>query len=216
MFGLTKRVNEYLHLEVNFLKMLKRANMLSEEEIEKLNKLEEEAFNKDDFILTDINNLVVGCLQLGCQTGQNKKLGKGEEKLNLSLNIDVAPAVGEVTVHEENLRRILINLVDNAFYTVYEKKQRLGEDYRPTISVKTEKLDNESVTITVEDNGEGIEIGFWEAMKPLVTTKPKEEGTGLGLSIVEKLCEESKIKLSAKTDPGVFTRFILTLEPVIV
>ena len=210
---LTERVREHLHLQ--FMKSLKKIDMLSKKGEEELNKSKIEIVSEDDFVLIDINNLVIECLNLGCKSGQNKKLQKGKSKLNLDLHIDVAPSVGKVKAHQENLRRILINLIDNAFYTVYEKKQRiekLGKDYRPTISVSTKKLDDESVIITVEDNGEGIEMGFWEAMKPLITTKPKGEGTGLGLSIVEKLCQESRIKLNAKTDPGNFTRFTLTLQ----
>ncbi len=95
------------------------------------------------------------------------------------------------------------------------KKERLGEDYRPTIKVATEKLEDENVAIIIEDNGEGLKMSLWEAMKPLISTKSKGEGTGLGLSIVEKLCAESKIKLSCKSEPEVFTRFTLTLEPVV-
>ncbi|NJO96058.1 MAG: ATP-binding protein [Pleurocapsa sp. CRU_1_2] len=151
-------------------------------------------------------------LNLTCEDAQNKKLEKGGEKLDLSLNIDVNPSVSEVKINQENLRRILINLIDNAFYAVYEKSQKLGKSYCPTISISAEKLEDKSIVITVEDNGEGVEIGFWEAMKPLITTKPQGEGTGLGLPIVEKLCSESAIKLSASTEPGSYTKFDLLLS----
>lgn len=172
--------------------------------------------NDDGVTFIDLNNFVVDCLNFACEAGQNKKIQQGNKQLDLKLNLDLDSSINEVKFNQQNLRRILTNLIDNAFYTVYEKKQRLGEDYRPTISVKTEKLDDESVTITVEDNGEGIEIGFMEAIKPLITTKPKGEGTGLGLSIVDKLCKESNIEISGQTEPKKLTRFVLTLEPVIV
>ena len=171
--------------------------------------LETPEINKDK--LVSINNLVNSCLQEAVEVGQNKKISKGEKKLNLDLNIDFDSSIGEVKINQENLRRILINLIDNAFYTVYEKKLKLGESYRPTITVKTEKLAEESMIITVEDNGEGIEMGLWKAVKPLVSTKPEGEGTGLGLSIVEKLCKESNIEINGQTEPGNFTRFTLKL-----
>ena len=173
--------------------------------------LETPEISKDKLVFTDINNLVNTCLEEAVEVGQNKKISKGEKKLNLDLNIDFDSSIGEVKINQEHFRRILINLIDNAFYTVYEKYKKLGDSYRPTISVKTEKLAEESMIITVEDNGEGIEMGFWKAVKPLVSTKPEGEGTGLGLSIVEKLCKESNIEINGQTEPGNFTRFTLKL-----
>lgn len=210
MHKLTKKVDE--HLEVKIIKNLNKENLISEKGEEQLNNLDVKTFNEDDLVITDINSIVQECLNLACEVAQKKKLEKGEEKLNLNLDINVSPTVSRVKVHQENLRRILINLIDNAFYAVYEKKQKIGESYCPTISVSTEKLEDESIAIIVEDNGEGVEIGLWEAMKPLITTKPQGEGTGLGLPIVQKLCRESKIKLNASTEPGSYTKFNLLLS----
>jgi signal transduction histidine kinase len=77
----------------------------------------------------------------------------------------------------------MINLFNNAFYSVREKKKRLGESYIPVVTVTT-IMNNNDMLITVSDNGAGISSKILQKIfQPFFTTKPTGEGTGLGLSL---------------------------------
>jgi two-component system, NtrC family, sensor kinase len=78
---------------------------------------------------------------------------------------------------------VLLNLINNAFYAVNEKKKTPNENYKPEVSVQTKKL-NDKVEIKVADNGTGIPQKVVDKIfQPFFTTKPTGEGTGLGLSL---------------------------------
>jgi C4-dicarboxylate-specific signal transduction histidine kinase len=78
---------------------------------------------------------------------------------------------------------VLLNLFNNAFYAVQEKKAKLNGAFEPVVSVST-KREGEQVVITVRDNGTGMPQKVAEKVfQPFFTTKPTGEGTGLGLSL---------------------------------
>jgi signal transduction histidine kinase len=88
-----------------------------------------------------------------------------------------------VNIVPQDIGRVLLNLFNNAFYAVQEKKQQLNGTFKPTVSVSTRKEGN-SVVITVKDNGTGMSQKVAEKVfQPFFTTKPTGEGTGLGLSL---------------------------------
>ncbi|MDJ0589365.1 MAG: ATP-binding protein [Pleurocapsa sp. MO_226.B13] len=195
--NLSEKINSYIKPEQHLLKST---------------YIPKKLFGDDEDTFVELNNFVADCLNFAGEAGQNKKKEQGKKQLDLKLNINLDSSIGKVKINQEDLRRILTNLIDNAFYTVYEKAQKIdGNIYQPTISIKTEKTEK-SVNIIIEDNGEGIEMGFQKAMKPLISTKPQGEGTGLGLSIVTKLCKENGIEITGKTEPGKFTLFLLSLS----
>jgi signal transduction histidine kinase len=79
--------------------------------------------------------------------------------------------------------RSLLNLFNNAFYAVNERKRIADENYKPLVSVQTKKLNNK-VEIIVKDNGNGIPQNIIDKIfQPFFTTKPTGQGTGLGLSL---------------------------------
>jgi C4-dicarboxylate-specific signal transduction histidine kinase len=78
---------------------------------------------------------------------------------------------------------VLLNLFNNAFNAVNEKKKQLNGIYEPVVSVSTERK-GAKVLITVKDNGTGISQKVVDKVfQPFFTTKPTGEGTGLGLSL---------------------------------
>jgi two-component system NtrC family sensor kinase len=78
---------------------------------------------------------------------------------------------------------VLLNLFNNTFYGVTEKKKQAGKEYQPTVLVSTKKL-NDKIEIRVKDNGIGIpEKVVDKIFQPFFTTKPTGQGTGLGLSL---------------------------------
>ena len=83
----------------------------------------------------------------------------------------------------QDIGRVLLNLFDNAFYAVHQKKQRLNGSFKPRVQVYI-RAKEKCVEVTVKDNGTGIpEKVLHKIYQPFFTTKPTGEGTGLGLSL---------------------------------
>src|SRR6185437_2793840 len=79
--------------------------------------------------------------------------------------------------------RVLLNVINNAFYAVQQKAKTAGTGYKPEVALSTAQQ-NGSVIISVKDNGNGIPENIKDKiMQPFFTTKPTGEGTGLGLSL---------------------------------
>jgi two-component system NtrC family sensor kinase len=106
---------------------------------------------------------------------------------------------------------VLLNLFNNAFYAVNEKKKLLNGTFDPTVSVCTKKL-NGKVEIVVTDNGNGIpQSVINKIFQPFFTTKPTGQGTGLGLSLSYDIIKAhgGEIKVESKESEG--SAFIIEL-----
>ena len=99
---------------------------------------------------------------------------------SLSMN---ATGDRKINVIPQDIGRVILNLISNAFYAVDEKKKSGIENYEPMVSITTKKLNN-SIEIKVTDNGNGIRQEILNKIfQPFFTTKPTGQGTGLGLSL---------------------------------
>ncbi len=112
----------------------------------------------------------------------------------------------------QDLGRVLLNLFNNAFYAVNQKKKNMGGDYKPEVTVTT-LTENGEVVIKVKDNGVGMPEHIKEKiMQPFFTTKPTGEGTGLGLSLTyDMVVKGHGGKIDVNTKEGEFTEFIVSL-----
>ncbi|MDB5014737.1 MAG: integral rane sensor signal transduction histidine kinase, partial [Daejeonella sp.] len=111
------------------------------------------------------------------------------------------------------LGRVFLNLFNNAFYAVTEKKKlEILRDYKPVVSVTTMKKKQE-VIIKVSDNGIGIpEKVTGKIYQPFFTTKPTGEGTGLGLSMTYDIIRKGHNgEIEVASVEGEFTEFTITL-----
>ena len=118
--------------------------------------------------------------------------------------------VGEIDCFPGKLNQTFMNILNNAIYAVNAKVYPEGE--RPTIGVKTEKEEDDWVTIKLSDNGIGMEEKTKKKLfEPFFTTKDVGEGTGLGMSIVFKIIERHGGKLIVNSRLGEGTEFIMTL-----
>ena len=120
-------------------------------------------------------------------------------------------SIGNIPIVPQDIGRVLLNLYNNAFYAVSEKKLQIPEGYEPTVSVITRKL-NGRVEIRVKDNGNGIPqklIG--KIFQPFFTTKPAGEGTGLGLSLSYDIIKAHGGEIKVETKEGEFTEFLIQL-----
>lgn len=125
----------------------------------------------------DINQLVEEHLRLAYR-------GYRAKESLFTVNVDTAldNSIGQVTAVPQDIGRVLINLFNNAFYAVQQKKKLLNGTFEPSVTVSTERR-GEQVVITVADNGTGISQKIVDKVfQPFFTTKPPGEGTGLGLS----------------------------------
>ncbi|MDX1420226.1 MAG: ATP-binding protein, partial [Rubricoccaceae bacterium] len=101
----------------------------------------------------------------------------------VALTQDLAEDVGHVEVVPQDIGRVLVNLLNNAFDAVYERAMRQDGPYVPAVKVSTRR-ENGQAEVRVEDNGTGIPVEVREKIfEPFFTTKPTGEGTGLGLSM---------------------------------
>ena len=127
---------------------------------------------------TDLNALVEEYLRLAYQGVRAK-----DNSFSANLNTELDPKLGQVEVVPQEIGRVLLNLFNNAFYAVSEKKRQQSNGYEPTVTVSTKRID-EGIEITIGDNGTGMpESVKQKIFQPFFTTKPTGQGTGLGLSL---------------------------------
>ena len=106
-----------------------------------------------------------------------------DKNFNAELVTNFDENLPKVNIVQQDIGRVLLNLFNNAFYAVNEKKKTAGDDYKPEVTVSTSSTDKK-IEIRVKDNGNGIPDSIKDKiMQPFFTTKPTGEGTGLGLSL---------------------------------
>jgi len=157
--------------------------------------------------LTDINKLAEEYLRLAFHGMRAKDKSFSSEyhftpDLNLN-NIKVVP---------QDIGRVLLNLINNAFYAVREKASAGDPTYRPCVEVFTAREEGK-IVITVKDNGTGIPLKILDKIfQPFFTTKPTGQGTGLGLSLAyDTITKGHGGELRVETEPEKGTTFIITL-----
>ena len=155
---------------------------------------------------TDINTLASEYLRLSYHGLRAK-----EKSFHATMNTDYDRSIDNIPIVPQDIGRVLLNLYNNAFYAVSEKKLQIPEGYEPVVSVITRKL-NGRVEILVKDNGNGIPqklIG--KIFQPFFTTKPAGEGTGLGLSLSYDIIKAHGGEIKVETKEGEFTEFLIQL-----
>lgn len=135
-----------------------------------------------------------------------------DKSFNASMNSDFDQSIGEINVMPQEIGRVLLNLLSNAFYAINEKKKLNIDGYLPAISVSTKNL-GKNIEIKIIDNGIGIPQEVMDKIfQPFFTTKPSGEGTGLGLSLSYDIITKGHGgKLTVETKEGEGTRFIIIL-----
>jgi signal transduction histidine kinase len=156
---------------------------------------------------TDINILADEYLRLAYHGLRAK-----DKSFNASLETHFDESIGKVNLIAQDMGRVILNLITNAFYVVKEKKEKHPEGYEPTVTVITRKQGNQ-VVITVKDNGNGIPDAIKEKIfQPFFTTKPTGQGTGLGLSMSYDIVTKGHGgELKVVTEEGTGSEFTISL-----
>ncbi|HVB02234.1 MAG TPA: ATP-binding protein [Chitinophagaceae bacterium] len=155
----------------------------------------------------DINELADEYLRLSYHGLRAKDKG-----FNAALETRFDAEIGKIPVFPQDMGRVLLNLFNNAFYSVSEKMKSGNPGFAPLVSVSSKKIGN-MVELRVMDNGMGIPVMERDKIfLPFFTTKPTGEGTGLGLSIsYDIVTRQHGGKLLVESQPGEYATFIILL-----
>ncbi len=155
---------------------------------------------------TDINALCAEYLRLSYHGLRAK-----DKLFNATIQTDFDETIDKINIIPQDIGRVLLNLYNNAFYTLAEKKNLQTENYEPSISVSTKKL-NDKLEIKVKDNGNGIpQKALDKIFQPFFTTKPTGQGTGLGLSLSYDIVKAHGGEIRVQTKEGEGSEFIIQL-----
>ncbi|MBN7814609.1 histidine kinase [Algoriphagus sp. YJ13C] len=166
--------------------------------------------------LTNLNALAEEFLRLSYQSFLAK-----EPEFKCELKTDLASDLPQVSVIPQDIGKVLLNLINNAFYAVNEKANSTPKDYKPEVTVKTTKTKSPlgdsrlpdgqvGVEISVQDNGSGIPDSIKEKIfQPFFTTKPTGSGTGLGLSLSYDIIKAHGGELKVESEERKGTIFII-------
>lgn len=156
--------------------------------------------------LTDINELFTISFNLAWQATLLK-----HEHFKCDRLITLDKTLPRIHVAPQDISRVFINLLNNAFYAMHEKSLTTNTDYIPILEVRS-KFSNKQITITIKDNGCGISDEIkGKIFQPFFTTKPTHLGTGLGLSISYDIinAHDGTLSLESSSDNG--TTFMIAL-----
>jgi two-component system NtrC family sensor kinase len=133
------------------------------------------------------------------------------DSFNATIKTKYDESVGNINLIPQDIGRVLLNLYNNAFYSINEKMKQSGSPYEPTITVGTKKI-NDKLEIRVSDNGNGIpQKAVDKIFQPFFTTKPTGQGTGLGLSLSYDIIRAHGGEIKVNTREGEFTEFVIQL-----
>ncbi|MDP3667399.1 MAG: ATP-binding protein, partial [Sediminibacterium sp.] len=168
---------------------------------------------------TDINALADEYLRLAYHGLRAK-----DKDFNATLITDFDDSVDMINVIPQDIGRVVLNLITNAFYAVAEKKKQLGEarlpdgqGYNPTVTVTTKRTvplpgGPQGVEVRVSDNGNGIPPKVLDKIfQPFFTTKPTGQGTGLGLSLSYDIVKAHGGELKVETKEAIGSTFIISI-----
>jgi signal transduction histidine kinase len=156
--------------------------------------------------LTNINALADEYLRLSYHG-----LSAKDKLFNATLKTEFDESIGSINIITQDIGRVLLNLYNNAFYAVNEKKKESNGLFEPLVEVTTKKQDD-TLILSIRDNGSGIPQKVIDKIfQPFFTTKPAGNGTGLGLSLSYDIIKAHGGELKVKTHEGEGAEFIIEL-----
>ncbi|TAL41893.1 MAG: two-component sensor histidine kinase [Chitinophagaceae bacterium] len=161
---------------------------------------------------TDINALADEYLRLAYHGLRAK-----DKSFNATTQTDFDKTIGNINIIPQDIGRVILNLITNAFYAVTDKKKQAGDNYEPIVTVKTSRTPplggrSAGVLISVSDNANGIPQKVLDKIfQPFFTTKPTGQGTGLGLSLSYDIVKAHGGEINVKTEENEGSEFIIKL-----
>ena len=156
--------------------------------------------------LTDINKLADEYLRLAYHGLRAK-----DNSFNSDFKTDFDESLPKIEVIPQDIDRVLLNLINNAFYAVNKRAKSGIDGYKPIVAISTKKTDD-SIEICVKDNGSGIPDEVKDKIfQPFFTTKPTDLGTGLGLSLSYDIIKAHGGKIKVESTEGEGSELIIHL-----
>ncbi|MBC7935026.1 MAG: two-component sensor histidine kinase [Rhizobacter sp.] len=169
---------------------------------------------------TDINALCEEYLRLSYHGLRAK-----DKSFNATLKTEFDESIGKINIVPQDMGRVIMNLLTNAFYAVAEKKKLYGDNYQPAVTIGTGRSPlsrrgpvptfrevGGEVLITITDNGNGIPTSIIDKIfQPFFTTKPTGHGTGLGLSLAYDIVKAHGGSITVDTENRTGTSFLVKL-----
>ena len=161
----------------------------------------------NEFMLTDVCHIVKEYVRLSYHAMRANHLG-----FNVTISEQYQEGIPPMKVIPQDLSRAVLNVMNNACYAVWKKKQYAGDDYLPEVSVIV-RADGTNLVISIADNGEGMTEEVKQRLyENFFTTKPVGQGTGLGMGIVRDIIENKHGgTVSFLSTEGEGTTFTFTL-----
>jgi len=156
---------------------------------------------------TDLNELVEEYCNLGYSAFKVKIKG-----FPCTFQNQFDNNIGRVLVVREDIGDILLNLLNNAFYSMNEKLRIKVNEYAPVLIMSTKRVGHK-VKVILRDNGMGISPGILDRIfQPFFTTKPTGEATGLGLSLSYDMIKSHDGDLQVESKEGEYAEFVIELK----
>lgn len=156
--------------------------------------------------LTDINQLCEEYLRLAYHGLRAK-----DKSFNASFEMIPDASLQKMMIRQQEIGRVILNLINNAFYAVSERRKKEAADFIPFVKVITTS-EKKGVKIVVEDNGTGMSESVQQKIfQPFYTTKPTGLGTGLGLSLSYDIIQSHGGTIKVESKEGAGTMFTIFL-----
>jgi signal transduction histidine kinase/streptogramin lyase len=154
---------------------------------------------------TDINTICDEYLRLSYHGMRAKN-----NNFNADFELDLDPDVPKIRVVPQDIGRVLLNLINNAFQSLSaDNGERITDNGKVTLTTKNQ---GDKIEITISDNGPGIPDDIKDKIfQPFFTTKPTGEGTGLGLSLSYDIVKAHGGEIKVETEKSKGTDFIIML-----
>ncbi len=168
------------------------------------NMLQHSRVNKSERTPTDLNKLADEYFQLAFHGIRAK-----DQSFQCNLEKELDPNFPVLSLIQQDISRVLLNLFNNAFYAVNQKALKNNPGYVPTVKLSTQVYGNFAF-LSISDNGTGVPKELKEKIfEPFFTTKPTGQGTGLGLSLSFEIIKNHGARMEMKSDENIGTTFKL-------
>jgi two-component system NtrC family sensor kinase len=157
----------------------------------------------------DLNKLLLETVLLAYQSVRAE-----HKDFRCEIRADYSDELEPVTVVAQDISRVFLNIIGNAFYALNERRKATGEGFLPELLVATAS-EGSRARVTIRDNGTGIPKKILDKVfNPFFTTKPAGSGTGLGLSLSFDMVKAHGGNLQVTSEEGLFTEFAVSLPLV--
>ena len=164
---------------------------------------------ENEYLSTDVCKLAKEYIWLSYHAMRANHKG-----FNVSIHEQYEEGFPQMMVIPQDLSRAILNIMNNALYSVWKKSQNAPTDYKPEVSISVSKQDNNCI-ITLTDNGVGMNDEVKQKLfENFFTTKPVGEGTGLGMNIVRDIIENKhhgKITFESEENQGASFTFTIPI-----